>query len=111
MANLGAAGGEGCYSLHFRIRWLNRASQVGPTILFECPAQIPRSALRSFSLWARHSAETSAERNVRLGAARSEDHTTELHSLAYIVCRLLLEKKEQWAARVEGRYTIQTCTT
>src|SRR5437879_13540171 len=30
--------------------------QVGPTILFECPAQIPRSFLRSFSLWARHSA-------------------------------------------------------
>src|SRR5438067_13490 len=26
---------------------------VGPTILFECPAQIPRSFLRSFSLWAR----------------------------------------------------------
>ena len=39
--------------------------QVGPTILFECPAQIPRCFLRSFSLWARHSAETSAELNVR----------------------------------------------
>src|SRR5436190_19388344 len=39
--------------------------QVGATILFECPAQIPRSSLRSFSLWARHSAETSAELNVR----------------------------------------------
>src|SRR5947208_12610687 len=43
--------------------------QVGPTILFECPAKIPRSFLRSFSLWARHPAETSAELNVRLGAA------------------------------------------
>src|SRR5437016_330021 len=43
--------------------------QVGPTILLECPAQIPRSFLRSFSLWARHPAETSAELNVRLGAA------------------------------------------
>src|SRR6184192_2937373 len=43
--------------------------QVGPTILFECPAQIPRSFLRSCSLWARHPAETSAELNVRLGAA------------------------------------------
>src|SRR5438552_18843086 len=41
----------------------------GPTILFACPAQIPRSSLRSFSLWARHSAETSAELNVRTGAA------------------------------------------
>src|SRR5438552_8037860 len=46
-----------------------RTAQVGPTILFECPAKIPRSFLRSFSLWARHSAETSAELNVRLGAA------------------------------------------
>ena len=43
--------------------------QVGPTSLFERPAQIPRSSLRSFSLWARHPAETSAELNVRLGAA------------------------------------------
>src|SRR2546425_7272295 len=25
---------------------------------------------------------------------RSEEHTSELHSLAYIVCRLLLEKKK-----------------
>src|SRR5947207_15540718 len=47
--------------------------QVGPTILFECPAQIPRSFLRSFSLWARQPAETSAELNVRSGAARSEE--------------------------------------
>src|SRR5438876_10617068 len=50
------------------VREQNRC-QVGPTILFECPAKIPRSSLRSFSLWARHSAETSAELNVRLGAA------------------------------------------
>ena len=50
------------------VREQNRC-QVEPTILFACPAQIPRSSLRSFSLWARHSAETSAELNVRLGAA------------------------------------------
>src|SRR5205823_13771620 len=28
-----------------------------------------------------------------LAAARSEEHTSELQSLAYLVCRLLLEKK------------------
>src|SRR5687767_15688549 len=33
-----------------------------------------------------------AER-VRIGA-RSEEHTSELQSLAYLVCRLLLEKKK-----------------
>src|SRR5687767_15370224 len=29
----------------------------------------------------------------RRGRARSEEHTSELQSLAYLVCRLLLEKK------------------
>src|SRR5258705_6462594 len=31
----------------------------------------------------------------RLGAARSEEHTSELQSLRHLVCRLLLEKKKQ----------------
>src|SRR2546425_7528957 len=30
--------------------------------------------------------------------ARSEEHTSELQSLAYLVCRLLLEKKKQSSA-------------
>src|SRR2546423_6646929 len=29
------------------------------------------------------------------GEARSEEHTSELQSLAYLVCRLLLEKKKK----------------
>src|SRR2546425_9413388 len=29
------------------------------------------------------------------GAPRSEEHTSELQSLAYLVCRLLLEKKKK----------------
>src|SRR2546425_4373056 len=32
---------------------------------------------------------------------RSEEHTSELQSLAYLVCRLLLEKKKTLAARRE----------
>src|SRR2546425_6038676 len=31
----------------------------------------------------------------RAAAARSEEHTSELQSLAYLVCRLLLEKKKK----------------
>src|SRR2546425_8719384 len=31
---------------------------------------------------------------VRRGHIRSEEHTSELQSLAYLVCRLLLEKKK-----------------
>src|SRR5213594_2855858 len=64
-----AARVERRYTIQRTIRWLKNRCQVGPTILFECPAQIPRSSLRSFSLWARHSAATSAELNVRSGAA------------------------------------------
>src|SRR5262249_58844359 len=39
------------------------------------------------------------------GAARSEEHTSELQSLTNLVCRLLLEKKKQ------TRPTVPTCTT
>src|SRR2546425_4093213 len=40
--------------------------------------------------------------------SRSEEHTSELQSLAYLVCRLLLEKKKkvpthQAASRLSGR--------
>src|SRR5687767_15670358 len=33
--------------------------------------------------------------SIRRAGARSEEHTSELQSLAYLVCRLLLEKKKQ----------------
>src|SRR5687767_15652372 len=32
---------------------------------------------------------------IGLGGFRSEEHTSELQSLAYLVCRLLLEKKKK----------------
>src|SRR5205823_10553618 len=34
--------------------------------------------------------------NSSLSSARSEEHTSELQSLAYLVCRLLLEKKKKY---------------
>src|SRR5229473_3968974 len=34
-------------------------------------------------------------RRIAQGARRSEEHTSELQSLAYLVCRLLLEKKKK----------------
>src|SRR5207244_12552436 len=43
--------------------------QVGPTILFECPAQIPRSFLRSFDPRLRSTHQISAYVAVRLKAA------------------------------------------
>src|SRR2546425_6566042 len=35
-------------------------------------------------------------------AARSEEHTSELQSLAYLVCRLLLEKKKESQQRTRA---------
>src|SRR5687767_15565053 len=39
--------------------------------------------------------------------ARSEEHTSELQSLAYLVCRLLLEKKKKKRKRL--RHTYRLC--
>src|SRR5437764_9089293 len=38
---------------------------------------------------------------VRSGPARSEEHTSELQSPMYLVCRLLLEKKKKRPERVD----------
>src|SRR2546425_8268088 len=56
----------------------------------ELPAQLDRRADR-------RSEAQSGQDQLRLGRARqrSEEHTSELQSLAYLVCRLLLEKKKK----------------
>src|SRR2546425_2629155 len=41
-----------------------------------------------------------------LPAVRSEEHTSELQSLAYLVCRLLLEKKKNKQIQVEEQNRI-----
>src|SRR5436189_923280 len=53
-----------------------------------------RSHLRALRLQmsARHRVEQGGERD-RHGDERSEEHTSELQSPMYLVCRLLLEKK------------------
>src|SRR5687767_15418440 len=42
---------------------------------------------------------------VRTGAIRSEEHTSELQSLAYLVCRLLLEKKKKSKLATRHRHS------
>src|SRR5438445_8015384 len=44
----------------------------------------------------------------RLAAARSEEHTSELQSRQYLVCRLLLEKKKQ---HPEAEHRLRHVTT
>src|SRR5437879_11384954 len=43
----------------------------------------------------------------RPGSARSEEHTSELQSPMYLVCRLLLEKKKK---KIKNKRNIQKCT-
>src|SRR2546425_3158323 len=50
------------------------------------PARLPRDGLPEIREELGYAA--------RLGELRSEEHTSELQSLAYLVCRLLLEKKK-----------------
>src|SRR2546425_8491743 len=44
------------------------------------------------------------------GVSRSEEHTSELQSLAYLVCRLLLEKKKKTAISKAPEQTLYTHT-
>src|SRR5687767_15685641 len=48
----------------------------------------------------------------RLRFRRSEEHTSELQSLAYLVCRLLLEKKKLWNIHMPSSFftlSLSTC--
>src|SRR2546425_4502837 len=42
------------------------------------------------------------------GVARSEEHTSELQSLAYLVCRLLLEKKKNKKKPIKKEHNSET---
>src|SRR5205823_13373405 len=56
------------------------------------PSTPARTRSRSSSAWAAAPSPTPpGSRRIR---RRSEEHTSELQSLAYLVCRLLLEKKK-----------------
>src|SRR3989441_12575492 len=56
-------------------------------------ASVPRGALGLGAVLEHPEAEARGE--VLHGRQRSEEHTSELQSLAYLVCRLLLEKKKK----------------
>src|SRR2546425_6040355 len=44
----------------------------------------------------------------RFTTKRSEEHTSELQSLAYLVCRLLLEKKKKLQSHRHGIFGVTT---
>src|SRR3989441_4426982 len=53
------------------------------------PAQLPRA------IWLHPAKPISSAIGEKARRERSEEHTSELQSLAYLVCRLLLEKKKK----------------
>src|SRR3712207_8560685 len=83
------------------IRRPPRSTLFPYTTLFRSPARragrsgVAREARRAFSSSASLVGRTwgAPERILRPSASRSEEHTSELQSRQYLVCRLLLEKK------------------
>src|SRR2546425_6643091 len=86
------------------IRRPPRSTLFPYTTLFRSrPSIRPPSSLRPGTLtwrWRTGTPLGGADLKRRAGddrSARSEEHTSELQSLAYLVCRLLLEKKKKVA--------------
>src|SRR5687767_15334436 len=84
------------------IRRPPRSTLFPYTTLFRSAAGLPRidalkTDLADYHLWhaARADLLRRLDRRKEAATARSEEHTSELQSLAYLVCRLLLEKKKK----------------
>src|SRR2546423_4089913 len=61
-----------------------------------------RTSSRQRASMCSRAATVLTSRRLSTRAARSEEHTSELQSLAYLVCRLLLEKKKRhWFAHID----------
>src|SRR3712207_8082853 len=90
------------YTTLFRSNVLDRrddlvdADHVAAQVVDECAAYVgeSRADKRLGDVGRVLEIEPASERNV-IGDARSEEHTSELQSRQYLVCRLLLEKTEQ----------------
>src|SRR2546425_6023314 len=73
------------------IRRPPRSTLFPYTTLFRSPSAIASAKLAKSTV---NQSQTDTQKMNQAGA-RSEEHTSELQSLAYLVCRLLLEKKKK----------------
>src|SRR3989441_2146655 len=74
--------------------------------LADLPTYVKLRDLRLRVLFAADTALTNPYTLYVVRLARSEEHTSELQSLAYLVCRLLLEKKKHLTTRsYTGEFT------
>src|SRR3712207_8527974 len=85
------------YTTLFRSTW---SSSLGLISSIICASQVPRTQIGVFlilsSLDFGSILCTLVNRSIPLGSRRSEEHTSELQSRQYLVCRLLLEKKRNY---------------
>src|SRR2546425_2232972 len=79
------------------IRRPPRSTLFPYTTLFRSPTSSPPHRCTP-AYWTRHGTAWTCVCSSRERATyrRSEEHTSELQSLAYLVCRLLLEKKKNY---------------
>src|SRR3712207_8231230 len=88
------------------IRRPPRSTLFPYTTLFRSDPQIPRTDQKRVGVAPNRRTDSSAEREIAAGSGviytrlpnsqRSEEHTSELQSRQYLVCRLLLEKKNNY---------------
>src|SRR2546423_7768413 len=72
------------------------------------PDAVPRTSAIIHGYQENKNARTkNTTRSCRIQKTRSEEHTSELQSLAYLVCRLLLEKKNFAIQRPHQREHIE----
>src|SRR2546425_6497564 len=84
------------YTTLFR-SWVHKMRNILEKVQKSDHAEVKTGAQAIYLAEGRGKAETAFRSfGARLAAAvRSEEHTSELQSLAYLVCRLLLEKKKK----------------
>src|SRR3712207_7125863 len=80
------------YTTLFRSSTLSPLLTLSPEMWFRYVSS--RSGARTADAIGSFAAERNASR-VNASASRSEEHTSELQSRQYLVCRLLLEKKKK----------------
>src|SRR3712207_8758950 len=90
------------------IRRPPRSTLFPYTTLFRSPAQVTLAGMdrgRVRILYAASFAEACRDPGWAEAPARSEEHTSELQSRQYLVCRLLLEKKNKTHELHTRQYT------
>src|SRR2546425_8306498 len=70
------------------------STPASPAARARYSSSAPRLAIRRAATWGTGQKPARLKR-LASATVRSEEHTSELQSLAYLVCRLLLEKKKK----------------